>query len=69
HPHRAPTYSTIFDENPYANHPRLCSIEKEDLKLLKQKTRNLTEQPDALQTRLRAVESKMGLIFTLQSVA
>jgi DASH complex subunit DAD3 len=33
---------------------------------LKQKTRNLTEQPDAtLTARLRAVENKMGLILTL----
>lgn len=36
---------------------------------LKQKTRNLTEQPDTmLLTRLRAVESKMGLILTLVSM-
>ncbi|KAJ7633019.1 DASH complex subunit Dad3-domain-containing protein [Roridomyces roridus] len=66
----------IFDVNPYANQPGLSPIEKEvlweyaklaeNLKLLKQKSRNLTEQPDtALQTRLRAVESKMGLVFTL----
>jgi len=71
-----PPTPDIFVENPYAHHPSLSSIEREvlweyaklaeHLKLLKQKTRNLTEQPDAmLLARLRAVENKMGLILTL----
>ncbi|KAJ7461555.1 DASH complex subunit Dad3-domain-containing protein [Mycena latifolia] len=68
--------SDVFAENPYANQASLSPIEKEvlweyaklaeNLKQLKQKTRNLTEQPDTLLlARLRAVENKMGLILTL----
>ncbi|KAJ7636015.1 DASH complex subunit Dad3-domain-containing protein, partial [Mycena polygramma] len=66
----------IFTENPYVNHPSLTAIEAEvlweyaklaqNLKLLQQKTRNLSEQPDTtLLARLRVVENKMGLILTL----
>ncbi|KAF7315693.1 hypothetical protein MIND_00084900 [Mycena indigotica] len=66
----------IFAENPYAGNPALSPIEGEvlweyaklaqNLKLLKQKTQTLTEQPDTiLLERLRAVENKMGLILTL----
>ncbi|KAJ7257875.1 DASH complex subunit Dad3-domain-containing protein [Mycena haematopus] len=72
----SPPPPDVFVENPYLNHPSLSSIEAEvlweyaklaqNLKLLKQKTHNLTEQPDArLIARLRAVENKMGLILTL----
>ncbi|KAF7370802.1 hypothetical protein MSAN_00713700 [Mycena sanguinolenta] len=72
----SPPPPDVFAENPYLNHPNLSSIEADvlweyvklaqNLKLLKQKTRNLTEQPDArLVARLRAVENKMGLILTL----
>ncbi|KAJ7137796.1 DASH complex subunit Dad3-domain-containing protein [Mycena epipterygia] len=72
----SPPPADVFAENPYINQPSLSHIEKEvlweyaklaeNLKRLKQKTRNLTEQPDAiLLARLRAVESKMGLILTL----
>ncbi|KAJ7355518.1 DASH complex subunit Dad3-domain-containing protein [Mycena albidolilacea] len=72
----SPPPPDIFAENPYLNHPSLSPIEVEvlweyaklaqNLKQLKQKTRNLTEQPDAtLTARLRAVENKMGLILTL----
>ncbi|KAJ7224505.1 DASH complex subunit Dad3-domain-containing protein, partial [Mycena pura] len=66
----------VFADNPYLNHPSLSPIESEvlweyaklaqNLKLLKQKTRNLTDQPDTLLLdRLRVVENKMGLILTL----
>ncbi|KAJ6618896.1 DASH complex subunit Dad3-domain-containing protein [Mycena sp. CBHHK59/15] len=66
----------IFVENPYLNHPSLSPIEAEvlweyaklaqNLKKLKQRTRQLTEQPDAaLLARLRVLENKMGLILTL----
>ncbi|KAJ7695161.1 DASH complex subunit Dad3-domain-containing protein, partial [Mycena rosella] len=66
----------VFTENPYLNHPGLSLIEGEvlweyaklaqNLKLLKQKTRSLTEKPDtALLARLRVLENKMGLILTL----
>jgi len=72
----SPPPSDIFAENPYVNHPSLSPIEAEvlweyaklaqNLKSLKQKTRNLTEQPDTtLLARLRVVENKMGLILTL----
>jgi len=72
----SPPPPDVFDENPYLNHPSLSPIEAEvlweyaklaqNLKQLKQKTRNLTEQPDTtLLARLRAVENKMGLILTL----
>ncbi|KAJ7743169.1 DASH complex subunit Dad3-domain-containing protein [Mycena metata] len=71
-----PPPADVFVENPYANNPALSSIEAEvlweyaklsqNLKLLKHKARNLTEQPDALLlARLRVVENKMGLILTL----
>ncbi|KAJ7481161.1 DASH complex subunit Dad3-domain-containing protein [Mycena galericulata] len=72
----SPPPTNVFDESPYANHPSLSPIEQEvlweyaklaeNLKLLKKKTRNLMERPDAtLSVRLRAVENKMGLILTL----
>ncbi|KAJ7173862.1 DASH complex subunit Dad3-domain-containing protein, partial [Mycena filopes] len=71
-----PPQTDVFAENPYANNPALSSIQAEvlweyaklaqNLKLLKQKTRSLTEQPDTtLLVRLRVVENKMGLILTL----
>ncbi|KAF7337938.1 hypothetical protein MVEN_02017100 [Mycena venus] len=71
----SPSPPDVFAENPYSNH-RLSVIEKEvlweyaklaeNLKLLKQKVRDLTGKPDAvLAARLRAVEAKMGLILTL----
>ncbi|CAK5265969.1 unnamed protein product [Mycena citricolor] len=66
----------IFADNPYANNPSLTPAESEvlweyaklaqHLRMLKVKTRSLTEQPDALLLeRLRQVEKKMGLILTL----
>ncbi|KAJ7918701.1 hypothetical protein B0H13DRAFT_274532 [Mycena leptocephala] len=67
----SPPPSDIFAENPYVNHPSLSPIEAEvlweyaklaqNLKSLKQKTRNLTEQPDTtLLARLRVVEKRWG---------
>ncbi|KAF7318180.1 hypothetical protein HMN09_00326200 [Mycena chlorophos] len=71
-----PPVNDIFTENPYAGNPSLSTLETEvlweyaklaqNLKLLKQKTRLVTEQPDALLLeKLRRVENKMGLILTL----
>ncbi|KAJ7132055.1 DASH complex subunit Dad3-domain-containing protein [Mycena epipterygia] len=66
----------VFSENPYISNPALSPLEADvlweyaklaqNLKQLTQKTRNLTEKPDAtLLARLRVLENKMGLILTL----
>ncbi|KAJ7070638.1 DASH complex subunit Dad3-domain-containing protein, partial [Mycena amicta] len=71
-----PPPSDLLSENPYLGNHNLSVVESEvlweyaklaqNLKLLKQKTRALTEQPDhILLERLRVVENKMGLILTL----
>ncbi|TFK76370.1 hypothetical protein BDN72DRAFT_830933 [Pluteus cervinus] len=66
----------IFSVNPYASNSKLSATEAEVLweyaklaqhvKQVTQKTRQLGEQPDkVLLARLRALESKMGLVLTL----
>ncbi|KAJ6490693.1 hypothetical protein C8R47DRAFT_1045530 [Mycena vitilis] len=76
----SPSPPDVFTENPYSNHPSLSSVEKEvlweyrtseyaklaqNLQLLKEQTRDLSEQPGTvLMSRLRAVENKLGLILT-----
>ncbi|KAF8226786.1 hypothetical protein L208DRAFT_1393290 [Tricholoma matsutake] len=66
----------VFNANPYESHPSLTTIEAEVLweyaklaqhiKLVTQKTRLLSEEPDQmLLARLRVLEKKMGLVLTL----
>ncbi|KAF9265718.1 hypothetical protein L218DRAFT_997671 [Marasmius fiardii PR-910] len=66
----------VFETNPYEDHPSLSPTEAvvlweyaklaENVKQLTIKTRNLTEEPDEmLVARLRSLEKKMGLVFTL----
>jgi len=68
--------SDIFNNNPYGSHPSLTTTEAEILweyaklaqhvKLVTQKTRLLSEEPDQmLLARLRVLEKKMGLVLTL----
>ncbi|KAG8918818.1 hypothetical protein FRC03_012717 [Tulasnella sp. 419] len=67
---------SIMDENPYAGHPELSSLEAEVLweyakmaamvKQLAATTRNLAADPcNDLLTKLRIVENQMGLVLTL----
>ncbi|KIK54458.1 hypothetical protein GYMLUDRAFT_177016 [Collybiopsis luxurians FD-317 M1] len=71
-----PPSGNIFDENPYADHPSLSQIETEvlweyaklaqNVKQVTAKTRKLTAEPDQmLVSRLRSLETKMGLVLTL----
>ncbi|ESK94130.1 dash complex subunit dad3 [Moniliophthora roreri MCA 2997] len=71
-----PGTSDIFETNPYEDHPSLSPIESqvlweyaklaENVKQLSMKTRNLGQDPDeTLLPRLRSLEKKMGLVFTL----
>ncbi|KAK7040895.1 hypothetical protein VNI00_009491 [Paramarasmius palmivorus] len=71
-----PGNTDIFEINPYENHPSLSQIESEvlweyaklaeNVKQLTTKTRNLSEDPnETLLPRLRSLEKKMGLVFTL----
>ncbi|GLB34800.1 putative DASH complex subunit Dad3 [Lyophyllum shimeji] len=66
----------IFHVNPYESHPSLTATEAEVLweyaklaqhvKLVTQKTRFISEEPDQmLLARLRVLEKKMGLVLTL----
>jgi len=66
----------IFEENPYENHPSLSPIEAQllreysklaqNVKQVAMKTRRLTEEPDQmLVSRLRSLETKMGLVLVL----
>ncbi|TFK42472.1 DASH complex subunit Dad3-domain-containing protein [Crucibulum laeve] len=66
----------IFAVNPYESHPSLSPLEAEVLweyaklaqhvKLVTQRTRALSEQPDQrMLARLRVLEKKMGLVLTL----
>ncbi|KAJ3841099.1 DASH complex subunit Dad3-domain-containing protein [Lentinula raphanica] len=63
----------IFEENPYANHASLSPVEAEVLweyaKLAQNvtsKTRKLMNEPDQmLVSRLRSLETKMGLVMVL----
>ncbi|KAF9469239.1 DASH complex subunit Dad3-domain-containing protein [Collybia nuda] len=66
----------IFSTNPYESHSSLTATEAEVLweyaklaqhvKLVTQKTRLLSEEPDQmLLARLRILEKKMGLVLTL----
>ncbi|KAJ8087961.1 hypothetical protein PM082_013512 [Marasmius tenuissimus] len=71
-----PNQNDIFEQNPYEDHPSLSPTEAavlweyaklaENVKQLTAKTRSLTEEPDErLVARLRSLEKKMGLVFTL----
>ncbi|KAL0571047.1 hypothetical protein V5O48_010902, partial [Marasmius crinis-equi] len=71
-----PNHFDIFERNPYEDQPSLSPTEAsvlweyaklaENVKQLTAKTRNLTEEPDEmLVARLRSLEKKMGLVFTL----
>ncbi|KAJ3728521.1 DASH complex subunit Dad3-domain-containing protein [Lentinula raphanica] len=66
----------IFEENPYANHASLSPVEAEvlweyaklaqNVKLVTSKTRRLMNEPDQmLVSRLRSLETKMGLVMVL----
>ncbi|KAF8077790.1 DASH complex subunit Dad3-domain-containing protein [Lyophyllum atratum] len=66
----------IFHVNPYESHASLSTIEAEVLweyaklaqhvKLVTQKTRLISEEPDQMfLARLRVLEKKMGLVLTL----
>jgi len=66
----------IFTTNPYESHPALSPTEAEvlweyaklaqNVKMVTQKTRLLSEEPDeTLLARLRVLEKKMGLVLTL----
>ncbi|KAF9246366.1 DASH complex subunit Dad3-domain-containing protein [Melanogaster broomeanus] len=70
------TTHDIFDANPYESHPGMTTNEAEVLweyaklaqhiKDLTTRTKELSEQPDQnLLARLRVLERKMGLVFTL----
>ncbi|VDB82677.1 unnamed protein product [Peniophora sp. CBMAI 1063] len=67
---------SVFEANPYAGHHSLSTLEAEVLweyaklnqhiKDLIVQTRRLTEKPDELLIeRLRILEHKMGLVFTV----
>ncbi|KAJ4475720.1 DASH complex subunit Dad3-domain-containing protein [Lentinula aciculospora] len=66
----------LFDENPYENHPSLSPVEAEvlweyaklaqNVKLVTMKTRKLMDEPDQmLVSRLRSLDTKMGLVMVL----
>ncbi|KAI5120485.1 hypothetical protein M0805_006505 [Coniferiporia weirii] len=68
--------NAIFASNPYDGHPALSQLEADVLweyaklaqhvKILVTKTRQLSEEPDQhLLSRLRVLETKMGLVLTL----
>ncbi|KAI0317564.1 DASH complex subunit Dad3-domain-containing protein [Amylostereum chailletii] len=68
--------SSIFDVNPYEDHPQLSQSEadvlweyaklSQHIKDLLAQTRRLSEAPDeGLLQRLRVLEQKMGLVLTL----
>ncbi|KAJ3881331.1 DASH complex subunit Dad3-domain-containing protein [Lentinula edodes] len=71
-----PPSGTIFEQNPYENHPSLSAVEAEvlweyaklaqNVKLVTTKTRKLMDEPDQmLVARLRSLETKMGLVMVL----
>ncbi|KAF9527040.1 DASH complex subunit Dad3-domain-containing protein [Crepidotus variabilis] len=66
----------IFTVNPYDGHPSLTPLEAsvlweyaklaQHLRLVTQKTRSLSEEPDKdMLVKLRVLEKKMGLVLTL----
>ncbi|EIM89801.1 uncharacterized protein STEHIDRAFT_50696 [Stereum hirsutum FP-91666 SS1] len=68
--------NTIFDVNPYEDHPSLSPVEadilweyaklNQHIKDLVAQTRRLSEAPDeGMLKRLRVLERKMGLVLTL----
>ncbi|KAL7283663.1 hypothetical protein ACG7TL_003099 [Trametes sanguinea] len=68
--------SSIFESNPYEDHPNLSELEAEvlwqyaklsqNIKELIAETRRVSEAPDEkLLKQLRALEVKMGLVLTL----
>ncbi|KAE9398381.1 hypothetical protein BT96DRAFT_822141 [Gymnopus androsaceus JB14] len=71
-----PPTENIFEENPYENHPSLSPIEAQvlweysklaqNVKQITMKTRRLAEEPDQmLVSKLRSLETKMGLVLVL----
>ncbi|KAJ3998684.1 DASH complex subunit Dad3-domain-containing protein [Lentinula boryana] len=71
-----PPAGNIFEENPYENHLSLSPVEAEvlweyaklaqNVKLVTMKTRKLMDEPDQmLVSRLRSLETKMGLVMVL----
>ncbi|KAF8623507.1 hypothetical protein AX15_006290 [Amanita polypyramis BW_CC] len=66
----------IFAVNPYEGHPGLSQLDAEvlweyaklaqQIKLVHQKARSLSHQPDqSMLARLRVLEQKMGFVLTL----